>query len=624
MYRPRQPFVAPLRGAEADPVASMIPRERAVTRLYRWRNALRFSALPLLVISGPGNVPMQKTCSAGYLQNPERCYSQFRAAKPGGYLLAHHPSRSGTTDQRFGVVMTLQAEVHDRRVATVANTPLSSRSSSSRSATSLLPILAGLVAVYAIILAAGNLLSIGFVFERNSNEGWNVYNAQRLIDHEVIYDDNYWRVNNYPILSFVAVAGVDVVVHNLLLSGRIISLVSFLAIGVLAGAAVRHLDGDLVDAVFGGGCALGLCYLTAPTWVATDDPQTLAEALMLAGLVSYISGPPSRLSLLRTALLVTLGGFVKHNVVAIPLAITFDIAIRSPRRLPFWLAFCAGLGVGCFGLTYLVAGGTFVDHLLSPRIFTWHAARYHLMKYLRLVQIPLTLILLFARPIFSRNRRVLAAYGLITVASATIFSEFEGTSYNMFQDAAVFLAIAAGMGLHELRKNMANGAFAHEQVAKVALAVAPLLLAEPILARSPQAVAKIYHAGDLLEIDRRAEQSFLAEAEYISARHGPAICESLLLCYRAGQPFTLDPFDSRQLMLAGRLDQNDLVRRIAAKEFAVVQLRGDICDKPQTGSCHTPHHRRNLTRFTDNVLYAVNRYYRIGWRSQDGTFYVPK
>ncbi len=286
-----------------------------------------------------------------------------------------------------------------------------------------------------MILAAGDLLSIGFNFERNYNEGWNVYNAQRLIDHEVIYDDNYWRVNNYPILSFAAVAGLNVVVHNLLLSGRIISLISFLAIGVLAGAAIRRLDGDLVDAVFGGGCALGFCYLVAPTWVAADDPQTLGEALMLAGLVSYISEPSSRLSLLRTALLVTLGGFVKHNVVAIPLAITFDIATRSPRRLPFWLACCAGLGVGCFGLTHLVAGGTFVDHLLSPRIFTWHAARYHLMKYLRLGEIPLAVILLFARPIFSRNRWVLAAYGLITIITATIFSGFEGTSYNMFQDA---------------------------------------------------------------------------------------------------------------------------------------------------------------------------------------------
>jgi len=517
------------------------------------------------------------------------------------------------------VSMISQAAVQNRRVSTVVLSPLSSRTG-----TTLLSILAGLVLVYAIILAAGDLLSIGFLFEKNYNEGWNVYNAQRLVDHEVIYDANYWRVNNYPIFSFIAVTGLNTVIHNLLLSGRIISLVSFFAIGVLAGVAVRRFDGDAVDAVFGAGCALGFCYLVAPAWIAADDPQTLGEALMLAGLVSYISGPSSRLALLRTALLLTLGGFVKHNLLAIPLAITIDLAIRSPRRLPFWVVCCAGLGVGCLGVTYLVGGGAFIEHLLSPRIFAWHAARYHLMKYLRLGEIPLALVLLFARAIFSRERRVLAAYGAVTIVTAAIFSGFEGTSYNMFQDAAVFLAISVGVALHELRKHMTIDPYAHERAGRLALAVVPLLLAEPVLARSPQAFARIYHAGDLLAINRQAERAFSAEAEYISDKRGPAICESLLLCYRAGQPFTLDPFNSRQFMLAGRLDQNDLLRRIAAKEFAVVQLRADICDDRATDFCHILHHQRKFSRFTDDVLYAVDRYYRIDWRSQDGTFYIPK
>jgi hypothetical protein len=246
------------------------------------------------------------------------------------------------------------------------------------------------------------------------------------------------------------------------------------------------------------------------------------------------------------------------------------------------------------------------------------------MKYLRLSEFPLAIILLFARPIFSRVRHILAAYCIISISAATIFAGFEGTSYNLFQDAAVFLAVAAGVMLHELRGCITAEASANARAAKFALSVAPLLLAQPILARSPEAFAQIYRAGGLLEIDRRAERSFLAEAEFVSGRHGPAICESLLLCYRAGQPFTLDPFNSRQLILAGKLDQNELIQRIAAAAFGVVQLRADICDDPQAVSCHILHDRRKFNRFTDDVLYAVDRYYRIAWRSQDGTFYVPK
>ena len=519
--------------------------------------------------------------------------------------------------------MTSQAEARDLRISTVA-----ARAPLSPTVARFFAIFAGLVLICAITLTAGNLLSIGFIFERNYNEGWNVYNAQRLIAHELIYDDNYWRINNYPIFSFLAVAGVNFAIHNLLLSGRIIALMSFLAVGLLAGAAVRSLGGDRTDAVFGAGCALGFCYLVAPAWVAVDDPQTFGEAIMLGGLVSYISRPPDRLSLLRTALLVVLGGFVKHNLVAIPLAITFDLAIRSPRWLPFWFACCASIAAGCLGLTYLVAGGDFIDHLLSPRLFTWHSGRYHLAKYLRLSEFPLALILLLARAVFSRDRRILASYGIVSIFVATITSGFEGASYNMFQDAAVFVAIAAGVSLRELRSRILVGglglALAHQRVAKLALSLSPLLLAQPILARCPQAFAQIYHAASLFDADRRAEQSFSAEAEYISKKHGPAICESLLLCYRAGQPFTIDPFNSRQFILAGRLDENKLIQRILAREFAVVQLRADICDDPKAVFCHILHHQRKFSRFTDDVLYAVDRYYRIAWRSQDGTFYVPK
>src|SRR6516164_11577508 len=145
--------------------------------------------------------------------------------------------------------MTLQAEAEDLRISTGTATP-----SLSSTAARFLSIFSGLILICAITLTAGNLLSIGFIFERNYNEGWNVYNAQRLIAHELIYDDNYWRVNNYPIFSFLAVAGVNYVIHDLLLSGRFLALISFVAVGVLAGTAIRRFGGDRVDAVFGGGC----------------------------------------------------------------------------------------------------------------------------------------------------------------------------------------------------------------------------------------------------------------------------------------------------------------------------------------------------------------------------------
>jgi hypothetical protein len=72
------------------------------------------------------------------------------------------------------------------------------------------------------------------------------------MDYELIYDSDYWRINNYPTFSFLLVVGVYFIVHKLLLSGRLIALVSFVAVGILAVAATRYFGGDQVDAVFGG------------------------------------------------------------------------------------------------------------------------------------------------------------------------------------------------------------------------------------------------------------------------------------------------------------------------------------------------------------------------------------
>ena len=223
-----------------------------------------------------------------------------------------------------------------------------------------------------------------------------------------------------------------------------------------------------------------------------------------------------------------------------------DLAIRSPRQLFFWLACCAGLGAAFFGLTQVIAGGTFIDHLMSPRIFTWYGVRYHLMKYLRLFKFPLIAIALLSPMVFSDRRIILASWGIVSIAAAAIFSGFEGTSYNMFQDAAVFLGIAAGVAFHELCKRISARRLVRGRFVAIFLAVMLLFLAQPIFARSTDAFLRIYDSRGLLELNRRAEEAFLNDARFISESDGSAFCESLLLCYVAGQPFILDPFNSRQ------------------------------------------------------------------------------
>jgi len=473
----------------------------------------------------------------------------------------------------------------------------------------------------AILLALQSVIAVPFVFERNYNEGWNVYNTQRLFAGEVVYDDDLWRVNNYPPVSFLVVGGLDRMVGDLLLSGRLVAVLSFAAVGLLAAAAVAQRGGNRTDALFAGASALGFCYLAAPAWVAVDDPQTLAEAIMLGGLVVYLTGPAGRARLSATAGLVMLAGFTKHNLVAIPIAITLDLALHHRRHLPFWLLACAGLGVLFWALTVLGAGGSFLAHVLQPRPFAWWSVDFHVLRFLSIFAAPFLLTVVFSRRLFAGDRFVLAAYGALAFASGAVFSGFEGASFNLLQDAAVFLAIAAGLLLKELRR---RDDISTSYAGAAGLALVPLMMSLPILVRMPQALVEISRPARVLAADRDAEHAFLADAAYVAERQGPAICESLLLCYRAGQPIRLDPFNSRQYILAGRLDQGPLIASIAAHEIAVVQLRADICDGPAAEGCTISHDPPKFLRFTDEFLYAIDRHYRIDRRSALGVFYVPK
>jgi hypothetical protein len=427
-------------------------------------------------------------------------------------------------------------------------------------------------------------------------------------------------VNNYPPVSFLVVGGLDRILGDLLLSGRLVALLSFAAVGLLAAAAVALRGGNRTDALFAGGCALGFCYLAAPAWVAVDDPQTLAEAIMLGGLVVYLAGPAGQARLCATAGLVMLAGFTKHNLVAIPIAITLDLALNHRRHLTIWLLACAGLGVLFWALTGLGAGGSFLAHVLQPRAFAWWSVDFHVFRFLSIFAAPILLTLWFSRRLFTGDRFVLAAYGALAFVTGAVFSGFEGASFNLLQDAAVFLGIAAGLLLQELRRREGTGT----SYAGMAAFALPLMMSLPILVRVPQALVEISHPARVLAADRDAERAFLADAAYVAARRGPAICESLLLCHRAGQPFWLDPFNSRQYILAGRLDQGPLLARIAAQEIAVVQLRADVCDDPAAAGCNISHDPPKFLRFTDELLYAIDRHYRIDRRSPLGVFYVPK
>jgi hypothetical protein len=114
----------------------------------------------------------------------------------------------------------------------------------------------------------------------------------------------------------------------------------------------------------------------------------------------------------------------------------------------------------------------------------------------------------------------------------------------------------------------------------------------------------------LSEFQERQRQ-FDAEVSFLAAKPGPAICESLILCYDAGKPYILDPFNSTRLIRLGKLNSSEIVKQIAEKKYGAIQTENPVTQKP-------------TERFPDDVLDAIDRYYVEALKGPNCHIYVPR
>ena len=114
----------------------------------------------------------------------------------------------------------------------------------------------------------------------------------------------------------------------------------------------------------------------------------------------------------------------------------------------------------------------------------------------------------------------------------------------------------------------------------------------------------------LSELPERQRQ-FDAEVSFLVAQPGPAICESLILCYDAGKPYILDPFNSARLVRLGKLNSSEIVKQIAEKKYGAIQTQ-------------LPATQKASDRFPDEVLDAIDRYYVEALKAPNCFIYVPR
>jgi len=432
-----------------------------------------------------------------------------------------------------------------------------------------------LLALAALGLLLRNVLAIPVLAPLDPNEGWNAAHALSLIARGALYSPpGSLMVNNYPPLSFYVVAALTGLTGDAVIAGRLMSLLSFLLVCAAIILVCKHMAGGTRARL----CAMpffAATLLIGSDYVAMDDPQLLGHALQLGGLLFLLH---RRIFLAATVFAISL--FVKHNLVALPLAAFIWLLWRDRRAgLQFLLCIggCAGLGLLLFHQVY---GTGLLPLLSSARLASWANVR-HAAGQLWWAVLPLGVLAAAKHPWKDFCR----IYVVCSLAIGLIFSAGDGVDTNAFFDLALACCLAVGLEVEHGR----NPALA-------ALCAAPL----------PLFLALHFHDNNFFFThDFRAQSA--RDITFLKSQPGPALCDQLSLCLWAGKGAQVDVFNAGEQIKAGARDPSALASMIAAQHFAVVQLQDLDAMGPVIHAAITGNYRLHHSDDNGNFLIPVRR-----------------
>ena len=407
----------------------------------------------------------------------------------------------------------------------------------------------------ALAFAAASLLlrdatAIAQHIPRDPNEGWNAYLAHAAMTGGPLYPQGL-MVNNYPPLSFYVVGALSSITGDPILAGRLLSLVAFMAAAGSIVVILREMGVGVLAALFGSlFFTTGL--LAASDYVGMDDPQLLGHALQLGGLSLLLQ--KNRHETIAAALAMAVGLFVKHNLIALPLAAALWLAWQDRREAMRFavsgLVFClAGLL-----LTLVLLHANLFAALASPRLWQMKNFLAGATQFLSWSGAGLiaAALLGWGAPKDSAVRLV-ALYAGIALVTGGVFAFGDGVDANIFFDAAIAFSLCAGLALERLPRRW-TGALA-------LLVALPLgLYLEKNLSASNFGFSEVFAREAPLDIG------------FVRVHPGPALCEDLSLCFWAGKEEPVDVFNLSEAIASGRRSDADLGHLLETQYFGSIVL----------------------------------------------------
>ena len=421
------------------------------------------------------------------------------------------------------------------------------------------------------------LIASSFDLELDYNEGWNAYHQRNAITG-ILYPNTLGYVfTNYTPLSFYLIGYLSR--HgDPILVGRIVSIVSFFVLVGTVGLTARNLGSSRKEALLAAVMSIGLLGAFHGDYIGIDDPQLLGTAVSVLGLAVWSHAPARVSDTVASLLIFAIAGLIKQTLFVIPTAIAVELFLRDTG---IGLRFCV-IGVVIVMIALLALdvtfGGAVFAQLLSPRLYSIHRAAVSTSKYLieNAVYFPLALIFLAMYRANGANRFILI-YLIVALSAGALMRGGSGTGDNLFIDLAVGLSLATAAIVRTLCVDLcaSTGIVA----ALIALSIYSLAL------RIPYSL-ELFRDG-LAGTLRSDEVDFEDDVAFVQKQPGLAFCQSPMLCFRAGRPFSIDPFGASQAIRLNRVDATPMLTALAQGGFGVVQLstinRAPALGPPENG-----------------------------------------
>lgn len=417
------------------------------------------------------------------------------------------------------------------------------------------------MAVAALASMANRILRLPHQISLDYNEGWNALQADLAMRGGALYPElSALTSNNYPPLSFYIVGALGALIGDNIIAGRILALLSLCIVAGNIVFLVRRFGGSS----FGAGVAtlffVGFHATQANVYIALNDPQWIAHALMMTGFSVFVAGKITLGRLVSVAILMLAAGFVKHLLFAAPIAVTIWLAYNDRRHLMLWLITGGGLAIGALLTCNLLYGPTFLESLLAaPRVVSAEMFALKVGAWFTPLIVPLIgagLVLLYG---WRRDISLLVLFIIGGLVEAAIAIGGAGINVNAAFDLVIGLSIISGLALD---KAGSVGGPSGRILATAALA------SFVVLSAPRQMQVTKYEIADM----DRNRVAWAAEIERLRAIEGAVGCETLSLCYWADRGFEIDLFNYGQKLATGAISTNEGLAALEARGVHALQI----------------------------------------------------